>query len=55
MTVYHHLTHALRIMAIEPDFKKWGPLIDALTPEQQDECRVWLRQEAAMSKSRARA
>jgi hypothetical protein len=50
MTVYRHLTHALRIMRIEPDFRKWGPLIDALTPEQQEECRTWLREEARMKR-----
>lgn len=50
MTVYHHLTHALRIMRIEPDYRKWGPLIDALTPEQQAECRPWLREEARMKR-----
>ena len=46
MTVYRHLTHALRIMRSEPDIQKWGPLIDALTPEQQAECRPWLRVQA---------
>lgn len=55
MSVYHHLTHALRIMRIEPDFRRWGPLIDALPPEARDEVRIWLRQEARISKHRARA
>lgn len=46
MTVYHHLAHALRIMREEADWRNWGQLIDALTPEQQAEVRPWLRQEA---------
>jgi len=50
MTVYHHLTHALRIMRIEPDYTKWGPLLDKLTPEAQAECRPWLREEVRMKR-----
>lgn len=53
MTVYHHLSHALRIMRQEPDWRKWGPLIDALTPEQQAEVRPWLRERAEIAKYRA--
>lgn len=55
MTVYHFLSFALDIMRRESDFRKWGPLIEALPPEAQDEVRTWLRQEARMSKHRARA
>jgi hypothetical protein len=47
MTVYHHLEHALRT---ESDYTKWGPLIDALTPEQQAEVRPWLREEVRMKR-----
>jgi hypothetical protein len=50
MTVYHHLAHALRIMRIEPDYTKWGPLLDMLTPEAQAECRPWLREEVRMKR-----
>lgn len=50
MTVYHHLTHALRIMRTEPDYTKWGPLLDMLTPEAQAECRPWLREEVRMKR-----
>lgn len=52
MTVYHHLHLALRIMRQEGDFRKWGPLIDALTPEQQAEVRPWLRDRARIAQSR---
>lgn len=44
MTVYRHLAHAMRIIRAEPDIQKWGPLIDQLTQEQQDEVRPWLRE-----------
>lgn len=54
MTVYHHLEHALRIMRSEPEWRKWGPLIDALTPDQQAEVRPWLRVQATMAKRRER-
>jgi len=52
MTVYHHLGKALAIIRREPDFMKWGPLIDALTPEEQAECRPWLRMQARLAKRR---
>lgn len=54
MTVYHHLHHALRIMRQEGDFRKWGPLIDALTPEQQAEVRPFLRDRARIAQYRQR-
>lgn len=54
MTVYHFLEHALRIMRSEADWRKWGPLIDALTPEQQAEVRPWLRVQATIAKRRER-
>jgi hypothetical protein len=46
MPIYHHLTEALKIMATEPSYKKWDPLIDKLDEPAQSECRLWLRQEA---------
>gem|GEM_PF-4817970 len=55
MTVYRHLTHAMAIMRREPDYRKWGPMIDALTPEEQAECRSWLRVQAEMARARQRA
>jgi hypothetical protein len=54
MAVYHHLEHALRIMRTEPDYRKWGPLIDALTPDQQAEVRPWLRVQAKIAMRRER-
>jgi len=54
MTVYKYLEHALRIMRTQPDIQKWPPLIDALTPEQQAECRPWLREQARLMLRRAR-
>jgi len=33
-------------MQIEPNFRRWGPLIDKLKEPAQTECRLWLRQEA---------
>lgn len=44
--VYHHLDAAFAIAGREPDFRKWGPMIDALAPEVQAEVRPWLREEA---------
>lgn len=55
MTVYTHLHHALRIMRQEPNFRRWGPLIDALTPEQQAEVRPWLREREEIAQSRRQA
>ena len=55
MTVYHHLSHALRIMREQPDPMEWGPLIDALTPEQQAEVRPWLRERFRIAQARALA
>lgn len=53
--VYRHLSHALRIMRQEPDFTKWGPLIDQLTPEEQAEVRPWLRDRARIALYRRQA
>ncbi|MDQ7996076.1 MAG: hypothetical protein AAGC76_09505 [Luteibacter sp.] len=53
MTVYLHLGHAIRIMRQESDIRKWGALIDALTPEQQAEVRPWLRVQAKLALRRA--
>lgn len=55
MTLYHHLSHAIRIMGEEADYRNWGPLIDALTPEQQAEVRPWLRERVRLILSGARA
>lgn len=52
MSVYLHLHHALRIMRQEGDYRKWGPLIDALTPEQQAEVRPWLRDRVRIAQYR---
>jgi hypothetical protein len=52
MTIYYHLGKALEIIRKEPDFMKWGPLIDALKPEEQAECRQWLRMQARLAKRR---
>jgi hypothetical protein len=52
--IYHHLAHALAIMRKESDYRKWGPLIDALTPEQQAEVRPWLRVQAKIAQRRER-
>jgi hypothetical protein len=49
MTVYKFLGHAIRVMRTEPDIKKWGALIDALTPDQQAEVRPWLRVQAKIA------
>jgi len=46
MPVYTHITHALQIMADEPNWRLWGPHIDKLPEPEQTECRLWLRQEA---------
>lgn len=54
MTVYMHLGKALEIIRKESDFRKWGPLIDALTPEEQAEVRPWLRQQARIAQRRQR-
>ena len=52
MTVYLHLAKAFEIIRKEPDFMNWGPLIDALTPEEEAECRPWLRMQARLAKRR---
>jgi hypothetical protein len=54
MTVYMFLGKALEIIRKESDFRKWGPLIDALTPEEQAEVRPWLRQQARIAQRRQR-
>jgi len=54
VSVYMHLGKALEIIRKESDFRKWGPLIDALTPEEQAEVRPWLRQQARIAQRRAR-
>lgn len=46
--VYQHLGRALAIMRAEPDYRKWGPLIEALPAEARDEVREWLRDQARL-------
>jgi hypothetical protein len=46
--VYQHLGHALAIMRAEPNYRKWGPLIEALPAEARDEVREWLRDQARL-------
>jgi len=55
VSVYKHLGLALAIMRKESDYRKWSPLIDALTPEQQAEVRPWLRERAEIARSRRQA
>lgn len=52
MSVTHHLSKALEIQRREPDFRKWLPLIEALTPEEQDEVRPYLRMQAKIAQGR---
>lgn len=47
--IYHHLHHALRIMRQQADFREWGPMIDALPAEAQDEVRTFLRDRARIA------
>lgn len=54
MTVYMFLGKALEIIRKEPDYRKWGPLIDALKPEEQAEVRPWLRHQARIAQRRQR-
>lgn len=46
MPLYTHLSHALTIMRAEPDYRKWGPLIEAVPECARQEVRDWLHQEA---------
>lgn len=46
MPIYTHLSHALKLMAQESNWRLWAPLIDQLPDEAREECRGWLRQEA---------
>ena len=55
MPIYHHLSHALSVMAREPNYRKWAPLIEALPESAREECRTWLRQEARKRQLRDRA
>lgn len=55
MTVYRYLGKALEIMRAEGDFRKWGPLIEKLTPEEQAEVRPWLRDRAKIAQYRQQA
>jgi hypothetical protein len=55
MSVYKHLSRALDIQRRESDWRRWGPLIDALTPEEQAEVRPYLRMQAKIAQGRAQA
>lgn len=52
MSVTRHLGRALEIQIKEPDWRKWGPLIEALTPEEQAEVRPYLRMQARIAQGR---
>jgi hypothetical protein len=53
VTVYKHLGKALDIQIKESDWRKWLPLIEALTPEEQAEVRPYLRMQARIAQGRA--
>jgi hypothetical protein len=45
--IYYHLDRAIAVMRAEPNYRKWGPLIDAIEDKSAREaCRAWLREEA---------
>ena len=46
MPVYQYLSHALRIMRDEPNWRCWGPLVAKLPDPEQTEVRTFLRIEA---------
>jgi hypothetical protein len=52
MAVSMHFTKALEIQQREPDWTRWGPMIDALTPEEQEIVRPYLRMQARIAKKR---
>lgn len=55
MTVYRFLGKALDIQLRESDWRKWLPLIEALTPEEQAEVRPYLRMQARIAQGREQA
>lgn len=55
MTVSKHFARALEIASRERDWSKWGPMIDALTPEEQEIVRPYLRMQARIAKRRQQA
>lgn len=55
MTFYKHLGRALEIQIKESDWRKWLPLIEALTPEEQAEVRPYLRMQARIAQGREQA
>lgn len=52
MTVTKHLGKALEIQRREADWRKWLPLIEALTLEEQAEVRPYLRMQAKIAQGR---
>lgn len=44
--LYRHLGHAMRILKTEPDYRKWGPLIERVPAGARAEVRGWLYVEA---------
>ena len=52
MSVTKHLSRALDIQRKEPDWRRWAPLIEALTPEEQAEVRPYLRMQAKIAQGR---
>jgi hypothetical protein len=55
MTVYKHLGRAPEIQIQESDWRKWLPLIEALTLEEQAEVRPYLRMQSRIAQGREQA
>lgn len=55
MTLTRFLGKALEIQRRESDWRKWLPLIEALTPEEQAEVRPYLRMQAKIAQGREQA
>lgn len=55
MTTSKHFARALEIASRERDWSKWGPMIDALTPEEQEIVRPYLRMQAKIAKRHQQA
>jgi hypothetical protein len=53
MGVYHHLTHALRIIrTVQP--KDWPAALESLPAESRPECEAYLRTQAQLLRMRRR-
>lgn len=50
MPVYHHLSHALRILKLPGN--QWLAELDKLSPEARAECEPWLRGQAKRLRNR---